>query len=379
LREKKASGLTGRSVYTAEADGYAGGLFLSPPPRCIVSENIFFTRRLRMKKKCFTRALLPALLAIGALIFTGCPDPGTEEEKEAADIPAFTMVHVPVPGGGITFPTGLTDSGTSTVSDAYKIGETQVSYELWHAVRLWAETHGYTFYNNPGREGSSAASNNTTPGANKQEPVTYVNWFDAAVWCNALTEWYNAETGSSLAPVYYYESSYTTVAKNSTYTLHFENEGSYTYASAYEKSGAKGFRLPSSEEWELAARWQGTSAQNANSIQQGAYYFTKGDSASGAAADYTDAAATRAVAWYSDNSSKTQPVKGKAANALGLYDMSGNVWEWCFGWYSSGSFRIIRGGSWHGDASTLQVGSVRGNYPDVWVSSGGFRLARTAE
>jgi formylglycine-generating enzyme required for sulfatase activity len=93
----------------------------------------------------------------------------------------FKTVRVPVPGGGLSFPTGTDDSGTATVDAAYEIGETEVTYELWYTVRSWAESNGYTFNGNPGREGSSAASENTTPGANSQEPVTMVDWFDAAV------------------------------------------------------------------------------------------------------------------------------------------------------------------------------------------------------
>jgi uncharacterized repeat protein (TIGR02543 family) len=292
---------------------------------------------------------------------------------------SFKTVYVP---GGLTFPTGTGDTGTATVSAAYEIGETEVTYELWHKVRSWAEGKGYTFFDNPGREGSLPSSNNTTPGTNRQEPVTYVNWYDAVVWLNALTEWVNEKTGSSLTPVYYYDNAYTTVAKNSNLSNFVKESSSYNRASAYAKPGTTGFRLPMSNEWELAARWRGNDAANTVSGYTNPY-FTKGDSASGATVDYYDATATGVVAWYSTNSpSKTQAVKGKNANGLGLYDMSGNVWEWCFDWYPSyiGAVRISRGGGWSNYAVSLQVGYV--DYyddPDYRSRGSGFRPARTAQ
>jgi formylglycine-generating enzyme required for sulfatase activity len=295
--------------------------------------------------------------------------------------PSFNMVSVP---GDVTFPTGTSDSGNVTVSGAYEIGETQVTYELWYGVRVWAESNGYTFYNNPGREGSSGTTENTTPGANKQEPVTMVTWFDAVVWLNALTEWYNAKNPGStpLTAVYYYDSGYTGVAKNSDYNSNFVKEdGSYSYASAYTKPGTTGFRLPASNEWELAARWRGNDSANTVSGYTNPY-FTKGDSASGATASYSDTAATNAVGWYyystdfPGGTQKTQPVKGKAANALGLYDMSGNVWEWSEDWHPS-YYRILRGGSWDYYADYLRVGIVSYS-PDYRGLNIGFRPVRTA-
>ncbi len=128
------------------------------------------------------------------------------------------------------------------------------------------------------------------------------------------------------------------------------------------------FRLPTEAEWEYAAR--GGSKSNG-------YKF----SGSNTIGD---------VAWYDGNSgSKTHPVKQKGVNELGLYDMSGNVWEWCQDWYgsysssaqsnptgaSSGFYRVYRGGSWLYDARFCRVSSRFLNTPSNRLSDLGFRLA----
>ena len=130
-----------------------------------------------------------------------------------------------------------------------------------------------------------------------------------------------------------------------------------------------GGRLPMEAEWEYAAR---------GGLLSRGYKYAGGNDAG-------------AVAWYYDNAgSRTHPVGQKLPNELGLYDMSGNVWEWCADWsgsYSagaqtnptgptSGQYRIIRGGSWNVDARGLRVAARGASLPDShYFSTFGFRVA----
>ena len=126
------------------------------------------------------------------------------------------------------------------------------------------------------------------------------------------------------------------------------------------------YRLPTEAEWEYAARSGGLSEK------------------------YSGGSDVDAVAWYWDNSGSTpHPVGQKQANGLGLYDMSGNVWEWVSDWYgtydsaaqtnptgpSTGSYRVFRGGSWYHDAFYVRASFRFNVYPDFRNYSVGFRLA----
>ena len=145
---------------------------------------------------------------------------------------------------------------------------------------------------------------------------------------------------------------------------------SWDDAQAFCKKPGNGLRLPTEAEWEYACRAGSTTA----------YCF--GESHSGLG-DY---------AWYNDNSgSKTHPVGGKKPNAWGLYDIHGNVWEWCQDWYgdyprgsvtdptgrTSGTYRVLRGGSWNCGPAYCRSASRFGRPPGRRVTFVGVRVART--
>jgi formylglycine-generating enzyme required for sulfatase activity len=142
-------------------------------------------------------------------------------------------------------------------------------------------------------------------------------------------------------------------------------------------SGNTGFRLLTSEEWELAARYKVDANGDGDISDPGEYY--PGNYASGATAPYTNATATGLVAWYTVNAGgTTHDVKTKTANALGLYDMSGNVWEWCFD-LATAPNRVTRGGSWTSAVDYMELGYIDSAAPTFIddPQKMGFRLGRT--
>jgi len=253
-----------------------------------------------------------------------------------------------------TLPTGENDSGEATVYEDFWMAETPVTYELWYAVQQWGLLNGYAWAN-PGREGSHG-STGELPTLQGNEPVTEINWRDSVVWTNALSEMLAYD------PVYTHDGQ---VIRDATQAAACDN-------AVHEYTD--GFRLPTSNEWELAARYKGDDSSY-GAIARGGLYWTPGSYASGAVADHSDAAATQAVAWYGVDS--TKQVGLKQANGLGLFDMSGNVWEWTS--TKDGLSRVVRGGSWELVHSfALQLGRPSRGNPGNTYEGVGFRFVRTA-
>jgi|GEM_PF-2987501 len=351
---------------------------------------------------------------------------GESKSFSAGAVP-FAMKYVP----SGTFPvddfynaTSL-DDGEATVADHFLMGRGEVTYAEVAAVYQWAwdngklteavidDPNGMLYYasqklilygeydvgTNLFRVIDFSSGTFTVEAGYENYPCNNITWFGAVLYSNWLTEMIY---GSSDEVVYTWNDSwdgagypdYDGIADDGIWQED-ETQADYTKL---------GFRLPSLDEWRCASRYIGTTdpGYGIESPASSGIYWTSGDYASGASADTTDLAATMAVAWYEDNREiypqcvlagtgyGTHPVgtAGNAdgegtpfsgnANQLGIYDMSGNLVEWCFDEYPVGthSRRYAKGGKYSALINDMKIDRLSFGVPANPESSIGFRVAR---
>jgi formylglycine-generating enzyme required for sulfatase activity len=304
----------------------------------------------------------------------------SEEQKEAVRVselfklpaPAVPRNMVRIPGGSFIMGAsrfGMTNFIYETMShtvDTFTIymDKYEVACGEWDMVREWGLRNGYPDLP------ASAPADAPVPESARKHPVVNVNWYDCVKWCNAHSE------AEGLTPAYYVDTQQTEVYRTGTLDI----------STALVDWAADGYRLPSEAEWEKGARGGriGWNYPWGNSLDPGrANYYGSGDPFD---------PGTTPVGYYDGG----QVIGGRrrsvdVGNDYGLYDMIGNVMEWCWDWLgpidrsparnprgpATGRRRIVRGGGWNSVLPERLYCSFRHmESPDSRAAYLGFRCVR---
>ena len=305
-----------------------------------------------MKKKSFGVMILAM-----SLVILGCPDPAGDIGGAATKDYFSSTIGILkyVPGG--TFQRDATPTNISVITEPFRMSQCEIT-------RL-------QFYTIMGTDPS-----NPVCSSGESDPVQVVNWYHAIAFCNKLsiaegfTPAYSVTVGGT--PIDFGTLAYASIPTGS--------NAEWNAASA--NWSVDGYRLPTEMEWMWAA--MGADTANPGQVNYGGYAKLF--------AGYTGSNLIDDYAWYFNNSSdRTHPVGTTLPNELGLYDMSGNVLEWCWDWYNllyptgaatdyrgaaSGTIRIMRGGCRSMDMPFCTVAKRWSAEPEGVASITGFRVVR---
>ena len=270
---------------------------------------------------------------------------------------------------GTVYPRGDVDqNGVVNIKDVVTLIDYLLT-ETWPNDTVEPTDVTFTMVAVEGGTFSMGATSEQGLGANDWErPVHYVTLSDFSIGQTEVTqELWQAVMGSN--PSYYTSDSQLPVERVSWNSCQ-------DFIEQLNQLTGETFRLPTEAEWEFAARGGNKSQKyrysGSSNIQDVAWFWNSIPSQQIGTPGYG-----------------TQPVATKAPNELGLYDMSGNVWEWCQDWYGNyssddqinptgpswGSFRIFRGGSWSRSSESCRVAYRNYTYPSTSDDTMGFRLA----